>query len=387
MLTLIALAFTWLVVIPLLIFRPPRFIAGLRLRWSNNQHSRSVKAVVVKPPWIKEGVPGVGRMVEVPAGKMAVVAVVNRKSGGQLGVQALSVLKSLLSPQQVIDVTDCGDLSVALKRYRGNVRVLVCGGDGTVAATMSAAATPLPIAVMPLGTGNDLSRSFGWGGGFGMSDLGKEEVCGIIHNVTRATPSALDRWFVQIQPRDGGAVKTMTMMNYFSVGVDAEIAIKFHQERKDYPERFSSQTKNVLKYTMLGFEASFQGVPLDGAVRITGDGEVLPIHPLWKGVIVSNVPCYQGGKDFWGKPDGDSFGPVNMCDGQLEVMGLAGTLHIGMCNLTFDSAHRVGQSKRIVVNIVKETAVQLDGEPWLQEPATLTFTHMGRYPMLQAPQE
>ena len=54
---------------------------------------------------------------------------------------------------------------------RRKMRILAAGGDGTVAWILKTirdlALDPEPhVAVMPLGTGNDLSLSFGWGNTF-----------------------------------------------------------------------------------------------------------------------------------------------------------------------------------------------------------------------------
>ena len=50
---------------------------------------------------------------------------------------------------------------------------------------------------MPLGTGNDLSRSFGWGGGFSSSMC---ERAWVERHVLSAVPAQVDRWKVLIWP-------------------------------------------------------------------------------------------------------------------------------------------------------------------------------------------
>ena len=121
---------------------------------------------------------------------------INRASGGRRA-RRRSCTRALLSPQQVVDLSQ-GHAEQALQSFRsvGRFRVLVCGGDGTVGWVLSLLDTAgleytPPVAILPLGTGNDLARALGWGGrhpGRGFISL--------LEDVDSAQVALLDRWTV-----------------------------------------------------------------------------------------------------------------------------------------------------------------------------------------------
>lgn len=92
------------------------------------------------------------------------------------------------------------------RKVSAQMRLLVCGGDGTVGWVLSTldqlgwAAYP-PIALLPLGTGNDLSRAMGWGGTH--SDEPLAEVLAAVQTETSVTH--LDRWRLDVFPLAAGA--------------------------------------------------------------------------------------------------------------------------------------------------------------------------------------
>lgn len=120
--------------------------------------------------------------------KPHVTAFVNSKSGGQSGQLLMRALKESIGARdansactgEVCDLSHPEEPNRTIERLANNLdrrpvlrRLLVCGGDGTVTWILTALEQCqalagkhhlLPVAIVPLGTGNDLARSLGWGG-------------------------------------------------------------------------------------------------------------------------------------------------------------------------------------------------------------------------------
>lgn len=79
------------------------------------------------------------------------------------------------------------------------------------------------VAVIPLGTGNDLARCLRWGGGYEGESIHK-----MLHKIARAAPVMLDRWLIELsdtslpdpdQKITDTRIPYNIINNYFSVGV------------------------------------------------------------------------------------------------------------------------------------------------------------------------
>ncbi|XP_007428710.1 diacylglycerol kinase epsilon [Python bivittatus] len=317
-----------------------------------------------------------------------VIILVNTRSGNNMGETLMGQLKILLNPIQVFDLTKTTPakaLQLCTWLPCNSARVLICGGDGTVGWVLDAIDDMkikgqekyIPrVAILPLGTGNDLSNTLGWGAGY----AGEVPVEQILHNIMDADGIKLDRWKVQVTNKgyyNLRKLKVFTMNNYFSVGPDALMALNFHTHREKTPSLFTSRIINKAVYFFYGTKDCLvqECKDLNKKIELELDGEKIDL-PSLEGIIVLNIAYWGGGCRLW-EGMGDELYPLaRHDDGLLEVVGVNGSFHCAQIQVKLANPVRLGQAHTVRL-ILKNSKMpmQVDGEPWAQGPCTITITH------------
>uniref|UniRef100_A0A8C1Q7F6 Diacylglycerol kinase n=1 Tax=Cyprinus carpio TaxID=7962 RepID=A0A8C1Q7F6_CYPCA len=383
---------------------PPTWIIRVRRPQSSLKSSKKKKRTSFKRKSSKKGAeearwkPFIVRPFPSQLMKPLLVFV-NPKSGGNQGAKIIQSFLWYLNPRQVFDLSQGGPQE-GLEMYRKvhNLRILACGGDGTVGWILSALdqlqLNPSPaVAVLPLGTGNDLARTLNWGGGYTDEPLSK-----ILSHVEDGNIVQLDRWNLTVKPnpeagseeRDEQVTDKLPLdvfNNYFSLGFDAHVTLEFHESREANPEKFNSRFRNKMFYAGTAFSDFLMGSSKDLAkhIRVVCDGTDLTskVQDLkLQCLVFLNIPRYCAGTMPWGNPsEHHDFEPQRHDDGCIEVIGFTmtslATLQVG------GHGERLNQCREVTLTTFKSIPMQVDGEPCKLAPSVIHISLRNQANMVQ----
>ncbi|KAK7200287.1 Diacylglycerol kinase-like protein [Novymonas esmeraldas] len=315
--------------------------------------------------------------------------------------------------------------------------LIVAGGDGTVSLGMDIvdavrAAKQIddaaaPIAVLPMGTGNDLSRSLGFGGGYKRPLMNAEELFAArLQRIYSAHPQKVDRFSVHItllhdnvdgshttpaahhptqaqhgssddavaatprQPHDSNedtsadaAVKqrpsktpaeaakaaaspgavTKIFTNYFSIGFDAKVAQQFGDFRNNNPEMCKGRVMNKMWYGCFGCHAMVSADTIPKRSLSVCLDGAPAKVPSSAKAIVVANMITYAGGNVLWSDPRGRYGAPAVDDGKVEVSALEGVWHMVGVGTGTRAAKKIGQSRSLVLYVPANFTMQYDGEP------------------------
>jgi diacylglycerol kinase family enzyme/Ca2+-binding EF-hand superfamily protein len=318
--------------------------------------------------------------IPVPANPEPLALFINSRSGGQQGATLTTGLAACLLPgDKLFDLAADKGPAKGLQEFQQKgkpYRAVACGGDGTVGWVLSTFdkinlhPNP-PLAILPLGTGNDISRTLNWGPGYVGEDLAP-----ILNKARAAKPVAMDRWKAVFHglPESNPHREPSVVNAYIGLGIDAEIALKFHNLREEMPGLFCSRMLNKMIYSHLGFTSMLSShSPFSEIVKLEINGAPHPVPAGLTGICLLNLPSWGGGKNPWGPedPSDSQFRPQVIDDSMLEVIGFTGAFHLAQIQIGLQYGVRIAQAKSVKITTTASLPLQIDGEAWVIEPCSI----------------
>ncbi|MBN1863393.1 MAG: hypothetical protein JW808_00680 [Victivallales bacterium] len=233
---------------------------------------------------------------------MKVFCVLNPLSGSGACLEALPVVERVLNGEGVdFEVLEAeGDISDFVMRHLGRAAgegglsdsvVAGFGGDGTQDAIIngmmryaeSSGCAGLPsYSIIPLGTGNNIAKSFGWEL---CSDAARSVESGLLRAVHGKTRKV-----------DLGKVRGRWFLDAFSVGIDAYVLAARNNDVPAFSRKpFLRQLKGYPLYFLHGLKGLFSCPVVEAKISV--DSKSWYEGPLFN-FVVNNTPIYAGELEF-----------------------------------------------------------------------------------------
>ena len=338
---------------------------------------------------------------------------VNPQSGGKVGQEIINKASSLENihivqlPEQQTEWTT-RDRSIL---FHPDLRVIAAGGDGSVSWVLSMLVDfygpqgefQPPFGILPIGTGNDMSRTVGWGGYFGSFDI--RRVPQFIQSIrAEQNIKPLDVWLTTNKRTDipNAEEQKKYMINYFSLGVDANIALDFENFRRNNPNCFCCRCWSKTIYGPMAF-GSLCMPKLKDFMRGTytecnpntrqcteETTETLPdtveknfeFSTFAKTLVFHNIFSMMCGKDTWHDYRNR---PRDFYDGMVEVSTCAGFWALTGMQLGINTYRNIARINKAEFETDDPIAYEIDGEAFMVNgPGKFTISHYCTYPILVA---
>lgn len=345
---------------------------------------------------------------------MRIIGFVNKSAGGNEGVRVLELLREKLGEENVFDIkADRGpERGLAARALDASmeIRIVVAGGDGTFSWVANAVEkrnmSHCRLIIIPLGSGNDMSRALGWGKKY----PGLRKVSYWVDYMERAKARRLDVWrltaleddnLVDVDEDGISHGARPLMCNYLSLGADAFVELRFNQLRWQAPEKYKSRLGNFRAHLKVGMK--YTCAPSKKKIFVTDHIESLRIDDTdvdlpqnLQAILFLNIPSYAAGSQPWGFMNKEKSSDVeadvivdNMYvdDHQFEVIGFRSLTHVGRVKAFGTRGLRIAQGRRMSLVLKSEsTPFQVDGEPWEQRGGEVTMEPGNTVGVLEGPQ-
>lgn len=327
---------------------PPFAVKACRTRKAPNLHLTEITAI---PSWTKWN---------------PLIVIANIKSGSSEAEEVASLFRQILNPIQIVSLSSRGPAEALeiVKLSPVHCRILVCGGDGSVAWVLNTIHEmkldyKTSVAICPIGTGNDLSRVLGWGAEIMNNDLISPDK--LIDKIKSAETVQLDRWLMEVKFDNRSIItrrlhhdKKMFMYNYFSVGVDALVTLNFHRARESAFYVVKSKIVNKFMYFIYGT----QQVLIQDCDRLDQNLEVYLDNvkielPELQSVVVLNIDSWGAGVkliEMIKDSDRSFAGQHSTSDKLVEVFGVSSSFHIAQLQVGLTKPMKLGRAKEVRVS-------------------------------------
>ncbi|KAL7701272.1 diacylglycerol kinase-like protein [Lotmaria passim] len=311
------------------------------------------------------------------------VALVNLRSGGRNAAEyVLRRLRERLGEEHVWVLFSSGDAELDNTELELFLRkdcpkfIVVAGGDGTISFVMDKvkklqtkhllARDRGIVAPFPLGTGNDLSFTLGFGSGFARwVVLGGVRFQRLFRSYEVARVINVDRWSLRVSTTRQGQTQRVehayVLNNYFSIGFDAAVANRLNRFRKRHPHLFMTRPVVKLWYAAFAAMALFTEKKIGATIALTVDGQCVAVPRSAKAVAVCNMLSYAGGAVAWNGAAHDRYATPSVCDGKVEVVCFYGIWHLALVRLGWCYGTKLGQGSQVAIETACHSC-QFDGE-------------------------